>query len=310
MKKFLRNITIFSLPIIILLASMEVLVSAIPNSYAYKSNYIKNKGKRIEALAIGHSQLYDGFCPGMFSIPSFNLCNSAQEYVDDYYLLEEFLPYMPNLKLVILPIGYVNVTTKDSDTTLTERSCYYHKYMGINYGGRLPLAYYYECLMPFKALTKAESYYRYHEDMVRCDSLGRRNNHSKRSNDYKLGDDNLLNDYTCDEHDINKLCVKNDYYLKFIINELTKRNIQVVLVSPPYFWDYGFDNANKEQMSFLSRYMANLCEEYPVAYLNLESDTTYEYDDFYDESHLSDSGAEKFTRTIDEFVLNHTYKHK
>lgn len=299
------NILAFCLPIIILLVSLEVAVSAIPNSYAYKSDYIKNKGNIIEALAIGHSQLYDGFNPEKFSVPSFNLCNSSQEYIDDYYLLEEFLPYMPNLKVVILPIGYVNVTSKDCDTTLTERSCYYHKYMGLNYSGRLPLAYYFECLMPFKALTKAEAYYRYHEDMVRCDSLGRRNEHSERSNDYKLGDDNVLKVYTCDEHDISKLCVKYDYYLKRIINELTKRNIKVVLVSPPYFWDYGFEGINQEQSTYLRYYMDNLCKNYPVSFLNLESDTTYEYDDFFDETHLDNRGADKFTKTVDEFVFNH-----
>ncbi len=299
------NIIVFSLPIIFLLVSLEVAVSAIPNSYAYKSDYIKNKGNRIEALAIGHSQLYDGFKPEAFSVPSFNLCNSAQEYIDDYYMLVEYLPYMPNLKLVILPIGYVNVTTKESDTTLTERSCYYHKYMGLNYGGRLPLVYYCECLMPFKALTKAEAYYRYHEDMVRCDSLGRRNEHLIRSKDYKLGDDNLLKDYTCDEHDVNKMGIKYDNYLRLIINELTKRNIQVVLVAPPYYWDYGFNEANQEQKDFLCNYMESLCKDYSVTFLNLESDTTYKYDDFFDESHLADSGADKFTKAIDEFVLSH-----
>lgn len=287
--------------------SLEVAVSAIPNSYAYKSDYIKKKGNIIEALAIGHSQLYDGFNPKKFSVPSFNLCNSSQEYIDDYYLLEEFLPYMPNLKMVILPIGYVNVTSKDCDTTLTERSCYYHKYMGLNYDGRLPLAYYFECLMPAKALTKAEAYYRYHENMVRCDSLGRRNEHSKRRKGLLLGVDNVLKDYTCNEHDINKLGVKYDHYLKFIINELTRKDIRVVLVSPPYFWDNYKSGVNHEQSTYLKNYIDNLCKEYSVSYLNLESDTTYNYDDFFDESHLADSGADKFTKAIDEFVFNRAY---
>ncbi len=50
--------------------------------------------------------------------------------------------------------------------------------------------------------------------------------------------------------------------------------------------------------------MARLCGEYPIKYLNLETDTTYTYDDFFDETHLSEKGAEKFTKAIDKYVFH------
>ena len=61
---------------------IELITAQIPNSYSYKYNYIKTNGNKIQALAIGHSQLYDGFKPESFYLPSFNLCNSSQSYVD------------------------------------------------------------------------------------------------------------------------------------------------------------------------------------------------------------------------------------
>ena len=137
---------------------IELITAQIPNSYSYKYNYVKINGNKIQALAIGHSQLYDGFKPESFYLPSFNLCNSAQSYVDNYYLLCELLQDMPNLKVVIMPIGYLNVDIKKSDINLTDRSCYYYKYMNIDYDGRVPLRYRLECFDPNRAGSKIIQY--------------------------------------------------------------------------------------------------------------------------------------------------------
>lgn len=83
MKKLLISATLFLFPIIIYLFLLEYLTGAIPNSYKYKYEYIKAKWNRIEAIAIGHSQLYDDFMPEAFGMASFNLANSAQHYFDN-----------------------------------------------------------------------------------------------------------------------------------------------------------------------------------------------------------------------------------
>ena len=86
MKRFLKYCGLFFLPIALSLLAIELITAQIPNSYSYKYNYVKKNGDKIQALAIGHSQLYDGFKPESFFLPSFNLCNSAQSYVDAYRL--------------------------------------------------------------------------------------------------------------------------------------------------------------------------------------------------------------------------------
>ena len=49
--------------------------------------------------------------------------------------------------------------------------------------------------------------------------------------------------------------------------------------------------------------MVKLCEKYPfVHYLNIESDTSYIYDDFFNETHLSEIGAEKFTTRLNNYI--------
>ena len=93
MRKFLLYGLLFLIPIVLFLVSLEVMVHNIPNSYSYKYNYVKNRGDSIQAISMGHSQMYDGFMPEVFNLKAFNLCNSAQSYKEDYYILKECSSY-------------------------------------------------------------------------------------------------------------------------------------------------------------------------------------------------------------------------
>ncbi len=303
MKKFLTYCALFVLPGALLFIAMEVMVGFIPNSYSYKYKYVKENGGNIQALAIGHSQLYDGFMPEAFFLPAFNLCNSDQSYVDDYYILRELLDDMPNLKVVILPIGYVDVGVPGEEGRLTDRACFYHKYMHLDYDGRLPLKYRFECFAPRRTWDKIWMYFIEHADIVGCDSLGRRSTNYLRNRKHELGYDRILGAYTCPEHDCGKLCLRDgEFYLAQILKILQERSIAIVLVSPPYYWNCGFSRVNHEQRKFAKDFAESLCREFPVHYLDLESDPSYIYDDFFNETHLSEIGAEKFTRRLGEFV--------
>ena len=302
MKRFLTYCVLFILPIALLFIAMEIIVGNIPNSYSYKYHYVKTNGDKIQALVLGHSHLYDGFKPESFCLPAFNLCNSSQTYIDNYYLLLELLPYLPELKVVIMPIGYMDVGVAGTGSKLTDRSCYYHKYMNLNYDGLLPIKYRLECFNPELAREKIYLYYFNHSDIVGCDSLGRRNTHNLSNREHELGYVEYIRQYTLNEHDSQKLCLVDEEYLIRTFNLLMENNISIVLVSPPYYWNHSSGIVNMEQKRFITDYMLDLCKKYPVHYLNLESDTSYEYDDFFDETHLSEIGAEKFTQRLNAFV--------
>lgn len=308
MKQFLKFCLLFILPVLVFLVVLEIVVGRIPNSYSYKYDYVLKNGQQIKTLSIGHSQLYDGFRPATFGASSFNLCNSEQTYTDGYYLLHELLPYMPNLKMVILPIGYYHVGKLDrngsSNRELTERSCYYHKYMHLDYDGQVPLQYLYECLNPYKAWQKVYSYYVNHTDMVGCDSLGERGAKHISKQKFKLGSLNILRGYTVKETDSRKLCIEDDEYLIKIIETLLKKDIKIVMVSPPYYWNCGFDKVNYAQRRFPKDYMKKLCQKYPIQYLDYESDTTFVASDFFNETHLSAAGGDKFTKMLVRDIKN------
>ena len=83
---------------------------------------------------------------------------------------------------------------------------------------------------------------------------------------------------------------------------LCEKNISIVMVSPPYYWDCAFKNINEQQRCFVKRYMDDLCSRYPILYFDHQSDSTFTYDDFYNETHLSEIGAKKFTEMLNRDI--------
>ena len=291
----------FLIPIVLFLASLEIMVHNIPNSYSYKYNYVKTYGDGIQAISMGHSQMYDGFMPEVFKLKAFNLCNSAQSYKEDYYILRELLSYLPNLEYVILPIGYMNVVDY-SNEGFTERSTFYYEYMNVSYDNKIPIKYRYEFLDPQRALDKITSYYLHNVDIVGCDSLGRRSTHSYKDRQHELGYEKVLYDYTVKTHDKRNMTIQVADYLERILVILNAENIKVVLVSLPHYWAC-FDQKNKEQEEFLHDYIKELKGKHVFQYINLEKDIRFEDKDYYNETHLSEIGAKKFTKILNDSIF-------
>lgn len=300
MKRFLLIIIAFLVPVAAFIVALEALVQTIPNSYSYKYQYVRSNGKSIQAVSLGHSQLYDDFMPEVFKLSSFNLCNSSQFYKEDFYILRELLPYMPNLKLVILPIGYVNVKESEPNA-FTERSTFYHEYMNIDFDGQIPIRYRYECFEPKRAFEKITSYYLHHIDIVGCDYMGRRNTHNLSDRHQSLDSANMLQLYTLKTHDQSEMMIWGESYLVEIGMLLQSKGIQLILVSPPHYWTY-LDAVNTEQKAFLQKHIKRYHQKFTFQYVNLEDDKRFVDEDFFDDAHLTELGAEKFTKILNERI--------
>jgi hypothetical protein len=275
---------------------LEIVVTKIPNSYSYKYNYVKTHGDKIQVLAIGHSQIYDGFDPSVFGHMAFNLGNSSQEFVDDYYILKELLDDIPNLKVVILPIGYSDVSLSDSKCEISERGTYYHEYMNIDYDGQLPFKYRFECINIPKAFCKIYDYYVRREDIVGCDSLGRRNKYKLEDRAWNLVDNKVISKYY-NLTGTSDYVLRGEVYLNRIIDMLKERNIIPFLVSTPYYSDSKKD-INQSQQSYIDKYIASFAREKEVFYVNYQYSPLFSDRDFYDEAHLSEYGACKFSKLL------------
>ncbi len=301
MNRFIKYGLLFVIPLAIMLLTLEAIVTRIPNSYQYKYDYVKTHGDSIEVIAIGHSQFYNGFMAEAFSRPAFNLANHDQMFQENYYVMKELLPYLTKLKTVIMPIGYIDVIAEEEEWRFNSIACFYHEYMNVNYGGHLPLKDWYECFSPHRAYEKAVSYYIHHEDIVCCDSLGRESSHNLKDRKEPLGANShhFLNGYTAEESD--QYFIRGSSHLMHLIELLEGKGIELVLVSPPYFW--GDFKPNKSQLAFLQQFVGGLQQKHHIRHIDLQFDHDFVDSDFYNETHLSEFGAEKFTKKIDG-ILN------
>ena len=114
MKKFLRNIGLFILPIVVVGVGLEILAESIPNSYTYKREYIEQHGAQIRTLILGSSNAYDGINPSVLS-HAFNLANSSQTLEDDYRLLAKHIDSIDSLQTVIVGLGYHSLGATSED---------------------------------------------------------------------------------------------------------------------------------------------------------------------------------------------------
>ena len=172
MKRFIRDIVIFVVVLLILFGGAEWVAESIPNSYTYKRDYMELYGEEIKTLILGSSNAYDGLNPCVLP-NAFNLANSSQTLEDDYRLLAKYIDSMDSLQTVIVGLGFHSLAA----TPEANRRMYYTIYMDLY--SRWPLSRYSFELFDLEALTKKIIKYVVSRDVMRCDSLGQRIGHTK-----------------------------------------------------------------------------------------------------------------------------------
>lgn len=172
MKRFVRDIGLFSVVALLFFGALEWVAESIPNSYTYKRDYMEQHGGEIKTLILGSSNAYDGLNPSV--IPNaFNLANSSQTLEDDYRLLAKYIDSMDSLKTMVLGLGYKSLAL----TTHANRRMYYTIYMDLY--PRWPLNEYSFEVFNLELLLKKIIKYTVSRDIMRCDSLGQRVGHTR-----------------------------------------------------------------------------------------------------------------------------------
>lgn len=292
MKRFLRHIALFVLPLLIVALVIEFVGESIPNSYTYKRDFIEHKCPQIRTLILGSSNAYDGLNPSVLP-KTFNLANSSQTLEDDYRLLAKYIDSMDSLQTVIVGLGYhsLGATTEDN------RRTYYTIYMDLY--PRWPLSKYsFEVCNP-EMLIKKIIKYAVSRDVTRCDSLGQRVGHTKEAAEsgaewWNKGVDALVIN---DKLDIinHKFEISNNIsYLKAIVDLCNAHNVQPVIVQMPVMGEYK-KKLPKEQIALMEDVLHSLdsCAIYIDA-----SEWEIPEDGWYNATHLTKEESVEFTKQV------------
>ena len=299
MKRFLRNIALYVLPLLIIAVVLEFVAEAIPNSYTYKRDYMEQHGAEIRTLILGSSNAYDGLNPTVLS-HAFNLANSSQTLEDDYCLLSKYIDSMDSLQTVIIGMGYSALGA----TTEANRRTYYTIYMDLY--PRWPISKYsFEVCNP-EMLVKKIIKYAVSRDVTRCDSLGQRVGHTKEAAQsgaewWNKDVDALVNNdkFAILNHksEISKTVTENIEWLTSIVDLCNAHRVQPVIVLMPVMEEYK-RKLPAGQVALMDDVLHSLDS---VAVCVDASEWVIPDDGWYNATHLTKEASIEFTRKIVEF---------
>lgn len=292
MKRFLRDIGLFSVVALLFFGALEWIAESIPNSYTYKRDYMEQNGAQIQTLILGSSNAYDGLNPSVLP-NAFNLANSSQTLEDDYRLLAKYIDSMDSLQTVIVGLGYhsLGATTEDN------RRTYYTIYMDLY--PRWPLSKYsFEVCNP-EMLIKKIIKYAVSRDVTRCDSLGQRVGHTREAAEtgaewwnkdvLSLVENDRLVIGNC------KLVIEeNIRYLHAIVNLCNAHNVQPVIVQMPVMEEYK-RKLPVEQVALYEKVLQSIDSS---AICIDASDWPIPEDGWYNATHLTKEASGEFTRQL------------
>ncbi len=302
MKKYLKYCLFFFLPILIVAIPVEFLLRRVPNPYKFKYEWMQKNAEDVEMLILGSSHTFSAIRPEFLEGKAFSLANVSQGLKIDLFLLEYWADRYKNLKTVICPISYSTLFDRGLEIGGESYRCRYYKI-------------YMDCdLFPGIWLRNLEL-----SDMRTAKGKITKlvfPNADPGYDEYGWGNTNKLsekkmgkwNDGTEAAAAVKRHTYKNWSYvnqnyalMKEMADFCKKRKIQLVLITTPCWRSY-YDHVNEEQLKKMYELIHNIQKEYNLPYFDYLKDPRFEADDFYDSNHLSDIGAIKFTKILDEDI--------
>lgn len=301
MKRFLRDIGLFSVVALLFFGALEWIAESIPNSYTYKRDYVEQNGATVQTLILGSSNAYDGLNPSLLP-HAFNLANSSQTLEDDYRLLERYIDGMDSLRTVIVGLGYHSLGAETEDN----RRTYYTIYM--NLYPRWPISKYSLEVFNLELLTKKIIKYTVSRDVTRCDSLGQRIGHTaaavKELKEFWNKDAAALarNDSWKEESRESRVerrewrVERNVDFLKAIIRLCETHEVQPVVVTMPVMGEYK-RQLPVEQLTLMEEVLQSLDS---TTICIDASDWPIPEDGWYNATHLTKEASVEFTKRLRE----------
>lgn len=309
MKRFLRNILIFSILTLLLLGAGELVVRSLPTSYSYKAEWMDEHSESVGTLILGSSHTYYGLRPDLLGDSVFNLANVSQTPEYDLILLKKYLPKMPGLRRVIIPISYFTYRDPVLEEDEWKLAIRYKTQMGLDIHSDLS-RYNFE-ISDFDAYTGKLKSLVFESPSNRCDSLGfglgydlkHRASHWKE----RSGERAAKHTRTTPGRFREVLAVQRE-----LLRLAREHDIEVVFVTTPGWKDYvsAFDCAQYAEMRQGVRQLLRESTSIgvKVSYYDFLTDHRFTDPDFYDPDHLTDRGASRLTRLLADTLRHSSHR--
>ena len=301
MKKFIFKIILFLLPVLLPLATAELLIRQIPNDYKNKNLAIINQGKNYETLILGSSHTHLGINPAYLDSKSYNLAFIGESIDLTSKVYQNFEENLDNIKTIIFPISYHTFYSPGlSKKWIKNYSIYYDIKIS-----DLPVDNLEILNRDFKTIKDdIFNYYFKGQDSIymQSDVLGWRYGMGSNTKNYESAAKKTLIRHT---HKDNGQVEKNFDKLLDLIKVWNSSNKKVILITTPLHEAYA-RGMNRIQWQKTIEKAEFLAREYDgVVYFNFYDDKRFKEDDFKDGDHLNSKGAKKITQILNN-IINRT----
>lgn len=300
MRKFIRLVSIFIFPVLIIFIAGEILIRNIPNDYVVKKKYLEKNASGVKILCLGSSHAYYDINPAYFKKDCYNAAYVSQTVNYDFKIYEKYNKQLDSLKWIILPISYFTFFSKIESSPESWRIKDYSIYSELN--GNVSRFIYYEMLSYSLSINiqRIFNYYYKSNSTLTCSASGFGINYGKEnvnldSTGYVTA---LRHTKYMDEANL----AFNEEAVKNLIILAKKSGVNVILYTPPAWHTYS-SNINQRLLSLTIDTVNGLCRRYSnVSYLNYLNDKSFKRNDFLDADHLNAGGAKKLSVRIDSLI--------
>lgn len=294
------------MPVVTLAIPFELIARRIPTTYSTKVDYFNKKKNQLEILVLGSSHSNFGINPQYFGREAFNISNTSQGLYQDYKVLLKYLPECKNVRLVIVPISYFSLYYVMALSPEAWRCTYYSLYMGVQGDDLLSLfdSRNYSALFlwdgPLGTINGIQ-----HVNKININEFGYQYLEKTESNVNEIINDQAGRERVAFHDKIMHYNALNSNMrmLDKITNELKKRNIKTVFVITPVYKTY-YQHISKIKFDVMTNTIDKIAKKYSAKSVNYFYDNRFTLNDFMDNDHLNEKGAEKFSIILKHEVID------
>ncbi|WP_417238343.1 DUF1574 family protein [Bizionia sp.] len=302
-KRFLKHILWFLIPVFGVYLAVELFYRTVPNNYTVKYHLIESQKNNAEVIIFGDSHTFYGINPNYIDKTTVNLANVSQTIYFDKLLFDKYANQASNLKFVIFSLEYSSLSQLDNTQEDVWRKYFYANQMHLD----VPLIKPYDIKNYSLALTqKLGQTARYFKDYIKnntlvgSDKMGWGNTYIQAINSTELM---RLAPIIAKKHDDNTSDFSTSISrIKEIIKTCESKNINVILVNMPVSNPY-LQLLNQQEVKAITEITRQFAKKNThVTAINLLGDKRFEIKHFHDADHLNAQGAQICSEILNNII--------
>jgi hypothetical protein len=302
--KLLLKLFYLIFPFIVVMIYSEFRLHHIPNIFSVKRAYLENQLQNIKVLVLGNSQSANGVNPQYFSLEGYNLSGSSQSFYYDSKLTLRYIDRLINLKCVLSNVSFYSFVFQLDLSPENWKDDFYYRFWGIEGRNFKPNKLRETSFIALYGVRAVQRYLIRNFDTSDAFTLHENGWEDSFPTDIWKIDDTFGRKKVAEQvAQIHKETFADNYsYMENMLLQLYKHRVKLAFFAMPVLETYS-KHIDPEILKVNAETIKKLCKNYGCKYYDYLNDKRFEVEDFWDSTHLSVKGAEKFSNILNKEVV-------